>query len=296
MEAGGWMVVFSTFMIHIICDGIMYSFGIFYSPFLESFNTTSGLASLVMSIFIGICACAGPIASALLNRYGCRIVSILGTIISAAGFLLSLVIDRIEVLFVTIGVVARYKYLQYNGIGFGLMYLPTIVSVALHFKLKRATAMGISMSGSGIGSMIFAPLLEWLISYYGYWKGALLIATGILLNCLVLSFFYREFEAVVEVPIPLDEEGEPSITDIADVVGLSGSISLPRQSRVLSVAGSNIYLRRKSVASNAPGLMAKPDILYVEAQLTPRKKLEIYQWCPPSYHQSAQEPSKENLA
>ncbi|KAF8782451.1 Monocarboxylate transporter 14 like protein [Argiope bruennichi] len=204
----GWMVVFSTFIIHVITDGVMYSFGVFYAQFLEYFETTGALASLVMSIFVGSCCVA--------------------------------------------------------GLGFGLIYLPTIVSVALHFNLKRSSAMGISMAGSGIGSMLFAPFLEWLINYYGSWKGALIITTGLTLHCLVFSFFYREFEAVVEIPIPMDIEGEPSLSDIQEIIDPYGLPPLTpgESSRRLSIVGSNIILRRPSVAANQPGLMQKPDILY----------------------------------
>ncbi|GBM56022.1 Monocarboxylate transporter 14 [Araneus ventricosus] len=253
----GWMIVFSTFIIHVITDGVMFSFGVFYQPFLEFFETTGALASLVMSIFVGTCCVAGPLASALVNKYGCRVVSILGTVVSCLGFLLSIFASNIWLLFLTIGVI--------SGVGFGLIYLPTIVSVALHFNLKRSSAMGISMAGSGIGSMAFAPFLEWLISYYGSWKGALLITTGLTLHCFIFSFFYREFEAVVEIPIPLDEEGQPSLTEIQELVdpfGLPLPLTQAQPSRQMSIVGSNIYLRRQSVASNQPGLMQKPDILY----------------------------------
>ena len=34
----GWMVVFSSFLIHIIADGIVYSFGIFFVEFVDYFG------------------------------------------------------------------------------------------------------------------------------------------------------------------------------------------------------------------------------------------------------------------
>ncbi|GBM18601.1 hypothetical protein AVEN_110273-1 [Araneus ventricosus] len=70
--------------------------------------------------------------------------------------------------------------------------------LTLHFEKKRVTAMGISMTGSGFGAFAFGPLMEWLISYNHYWKGATLIATGILLHCFILSFFYRVFPSFDE--------------------------------------------------------------------------------------------------
>ena len=35
----GWMVVFSSFLIHIIADGIVYSFGIFFVEFVDYFDS-----------------------------------------------------------------------------------------------------------------------------------------------------------------------------------------------------------------------------------------------------------------
>lgn len=42
------------------------------------------------------------------------------------------------------------------GIGFGLVYLPSLVIVSHYFDSKRAMATGIAVCGSGIGTIIFA--------------------------------------------------------------------------------------------------------------------------------------------
>ena len=44
------------------------------------------------------------------------------------------------------------------GLGFGLIYLPAIVSVSMYFEKKRAFATGIAVCGSGFGTFIFAPV------------------------------------------------------------------------------------------------------------------------------------------
>ena len=58
----------------------------------------------------------------------------------------------IVVLYFTIGVL--------TGLGFGLIYLPAIVSVSIYFEKKRAFATGIAVCGSGLGTFIFAPLTK----------------------------------------------------------------------------------------------------------------------------------------
>ena len=56
--------------------------------------------------------------------------------------------------------------------GFGLMYLPSIVIVGYYFDKKRALATGIAVCGSGIGTFIFGPFTRILLDEYG-WKGKL---------------------------------------------------------------------------------------------------------------------------
>ncbi|GFQ85600.1 monocarboxylate transporter 14 [Trichonephila clavata] len=89
------------------------------------------------------------------------------------------------------------------------MFLPTITSVALHFEKKRATAMGISSAGSGIGSLLLVPFTEWILNYYQDWKEAFLITTGIVMQCFVLSLFY------CRDPF-LDKRNEPTEEDSSD--------------------------------------------------------------------------------
>ncbi|GFT63000.1 monocarboxylate transporter 14 [Nephila pilipes] len=266
-----WVIVFSTFTMHVICDGIMFSFGVFYVHLADYFQTSGGITSLVMSIFMGVCFCVGPIVSGLVNKFGCRIVSISGGLIASLGFFLSIFVPRVEYLFLTIGFL--------GGIGFGLAYLPMIVSVALHFRLKRASAMGISLAGAGIGSLIYAPLTTWLIEYYHFWKGALLILTGTVLNIVVFSCFYRQFGPVQDVLIPVEEVASSS-EDIIETLGLPTLYAQVSTERLTS-RRSSFFLRRPSVATNEPGIMEMTDILYRGTKEEPPTYFEEFEVTPP---------------
>ena len=50
-----------------------------------------------------------------------------------------------------------------TGFGFGMMYLPAIVSVGYYFEKKRAFATGLAVCGSGVGTFILPPLIEFLL-------------------------------------------------------------------------------------------------------------------------------------
>ena len=80
--------------------------------------------------------------------------------------------------------------LVFPGFGFGLIYLPAIVSVANYFEKRRSFATGLAVCGSGFGTFIFAPLTKWLLDEFG-WKGTVLIESGFILNIIVCGAIFR---------------------------------------------------------------------------------------------------------
>jgi hypothetical protein len=140
----GWVIVFASFLINMIADGITFSFGIFNVEFLKYFGDSKGKTAWIGSIFMASPLLSGPIASYLTDRYGCRKVTIVGSITAAIGFLLSSISDSMEMLFITFGVIA--------GLGLSLCYVAAVVIVAYYFDKKRSFATGISVCGSGIGT------------------------------------------------------------------------------------------------------------------------------------------------
>uniref|UniRef100_A0A182SIL6 Major facilitator superfamily (MFS) profile domain-containing protein n=1 Tax=Anopheles maculatus TaxID=74869 RepID=A0A182SIL6_9DIPT len=163
-------------------DGLTYSFGIFYSEFLTYFNEGKGYTAWIASILVGVTLCSGPISSSLVNRYGCRAVTIAGALLASASLAVSMYATSVFMLFITIGVG--------TGLGLGLIYLPAIVSVTMYFERLRSLATGIAVCGSGLGTSIFAPLTEALIKKF-QWQGALLAIAGIVLICVLFGLMFR---------------------------------------------------------------------------------------------------------
>jgi MCP family monocarboxylic acid transporter-like MFS transporter 14 len=75
-----------------------------------------------------------PIASALCNKWGCRSIGIIGSIIAALAVATSIFSPTIYVMWLLFGFI--------GGIGMGLLYLPSIVMVGYYFEEKRAIATG----------------------------------------------------------------------------------------------------------------------------------------------------------
>ena len=81
------------------------------------------------------------------------------------------------------------------GFGFGLIYLPAIVSVTQWFEVRRSLATGIAVCGSGLGTVLFGFVAPLLVEEYN-WNGALLIIAGIVFNCCIFGALFRPVEYV----------------------------------------------------------------------------------------------------
>lgn len=178
----GWVVVLGSFMIHVIADGIAYSFGIYVESFLVHFNASRSEVGFLGSLMLGVTWGTGPIASMLTNKYGCRAVAIAGAIVAAAGLIISIFAPNIYFMYFSFGIV--------TGFGLGMAYLPAIVAVSFYFEKRRSLATGLAVCGSGVGTFIFAPITQMLLDEYG-WKGTVLIEAGILLNCVWCGAVFR---------------------------------------------------------------------------------------------------------
>uniref|UniRef100_A0A1B0B0D3 Major facilitator superfamily (MFS) profile domain-containing protein n=1 Tax=Glossina palpalis gambiensis TaxID=67801 RepID=A0A1B0B0D3_9MUSC len=178
----GWVVCFASFMCNMVVDGIAYTFGIFLGEFVDYFGEGKGKVAWVGSLLSGVYLSAGPIVSALANKYGCRTVCIAGSIVGCIAFALSTLSTSVDMLMLTYGVL--------GGFGFGMIYLPAVVAVGYYFETKRSLATGIAVCGSGFGTFAFAPLASYLLQQYG-WKNSLLVFAGMILNCAIFGAMMR---------------------------------------------------------------------------------------------------------
>lgn len=181
----GWVVVAAAFMVNLIADGITFSFGVIYVEFLNYFGEGKSKTAWIGSLFMAMPLLSGPVASFLTDRYGCRRVSIAGSILATVGFVISSFTSSMGVLIFTFGVVA--------GFGLSLCFVAAVVIVAYYFDKKRSFATGLSVCGSGIGTFIFAPVTQYLLAEYG-WRGTTLILAGLFFNLAVCGCLMRDLE------------------------------------------------------------------------------------------------------
>lgn len=131
-------------------------------------RSVKDLKAFVKSSIISILSFA-----ALTNRYGFRLVTIFGSLISSTAFALSYFAPSPVYLHLIYGVL--------GGIGFCFIYMPSVIIVGYYFEKWRPLATGIALCGSGVGTFILAPISTQLIENYG-WRNALLMQAGKILE------------------------------------------------------------------------------------------------------------------
>jgi len=211
----GWMVVLASLVVSMVADGISFSFGLLYIEFLHEFGESKSKTAWIGSLFMAVPLLSGPIMSALVDRYGCRKMTILGGLISGAGFIMSMFGRTIEVMYLTFGVIA--------GLGLGLCYVTAVVSVAFWFDKKRTLATGLGACGTGIGTFVYAPMTTFFIAEYG-WRGTNLLLAGTFFNMIVAGAVMRDPEWLTWEQ-KQDAESKKSNVRVDGMIKSSGSPS-----------------------------------------------------------------------
>jgi len=178
----GWVVLFGSFLISFILDGVMYSFGLIYNEIKSFYQAPDEIANLIISFNTGFLFCSGPIVAGLANQFGCRTVVMGGAIITSLMYFLTVFAPSIGVIMVTYGIV--------GGLSTGCTYIASLIIIAEYFDKKRGIATGITMAGSGVGSFVFAPLIQGLIKHFD-WKFATSICSCIILQTCVCGALLR---------------------------------------------------------------------------------------------------------
>ena len=79
-----------------------------------------------------------------------------------------------------------------SGLGFAFVYTPSIVFVGNHFRKRRSLANGLSLAGSGIGSLILPNIMRLMLKEYGL-PGCCMIMGALMLHMCVCGLLFRPY-------------------------------------------------------------------------------------------------------
>ncbi|XP_018430771.1 PREDICTED: monocarboxylate transporter 13-like, partial [Nanorana parkeri] len=111
-----------------------------------------------------------------------RRVVILGGILSSLGMLLASFSTGLYQLYLSIGVV--------SGLGWALIFSPSMAAVTSHFSRRRTLATGFVLTGCGVFSFALTPLLQFLVETFS-WRGAMLLLSAVTLHSVPCGALLR---------------------------------------------------------------------------------------------------------
>ena len=140
--------------------GIAYSFGAFFGPMAREFHSGAGATAAVFSITAFLYFGLGALSGWLADRIGPRRVVFAGAVVMGGGLLLTAIVPNIQLGYLTYGL----------GVGIGTTcgYVPMVGAAGGWFHARRGLAIGIAVSGIGLGTLFVPPLAAALISAHGW--------------------------------------------------------------------------------------------------------------------------------
>ncbi|MBM7808643.1 MFS family permease [Geodermatophilus bullaregiensis] len=155
-----WVVVAAAFAAMFASFGIAYSFGAFLEPMAEEFGTGRGATSTFFALtsltYFGL----GALSGVAVDRYGPRRVLLVGGVALGAGLAATSQAGALWVGLLTYGLGV--------GIGVACAYVPMVAVVSGWFERRRTLAIGVAVTGIGLGTLTVAPLAAALIDELGW--------------------------------------------------------------------------------------------------------------------------------
>ncbi len=161
-----WIVSCAAFVASFVAYGFLYAFGVFLKPIGSALGVGHAVMASLFSCMSLSGYLLGPLTGDWADHVGPRKVMMAGALVFTGGVIATAHASNFVVAFACLGI----------GVGAGLasVYVPSLAAVGEWFKKERAVAIGVAVSGIGVGTLVAAPLSAWLIREYG-WRNTLTI-------------------------------------------------------------------------------------------------------------------------
>jgi len=172
----GWILVIIAACVLVTYAMSAYTRGIFLKPLTDEFNWDRGAVSGAYSASMIVAGLLAVFSGRISDKYGPRIAITALGLLTGIGLLLMWQVNSLWQLYLIWGL--------FMGVGGSCGIAPITATVAKWFTKKRGLAIGIIYTGFSLGSMIWPPVAERLISTFG-WQQTYLILGLITLGVIV---------------------------------------------------------------------------------------------------------------
>ncbi|KAB8071040.1 major facilitator superfamily domain-containing protein [Aspergillus leporis] len=174
----GWVCTAAAATINAHSWGFNSAYAVFLAHYLknETFPGSSPLKyAFVGSLSLTLLLLVSPIATVAVRERGIKPIMFCGAILETASLICASFATEIWQLFLTQGIVF--------GMGVGFLFVPTAAVVPQWFTTRRSLATGISLSGAGVGGLVYSLAAGAMIRDLGLqWAFRILGIIGFVVN------------------------------------------------------------------------------------------------------------------
>ena len=157
----GWYIVAVCWVVNFFVFGIaINTFTVYVKPIQADLGWSRGQISLAI-LFAGVAMGLGAASiGRVIDRAGARVPMAAG---AAVVGLCTILLSRAQSL------PYFYAFFVASGIGLGAATIPPISLVISNwFSAMRGKALGIAMTGTGLGAMVMVPVTSWIVVHWGW--------------------------------------------------------------------------------------------------------------------------------
>ena len=173
-----WIVAALTFLTLLVVAGIRAAPGVLIVPLEHAFGWRRDQITVAVSVGLCLFGLMGPFAAAAMQRFGVRNTMLVALALLAAAMGGSAFVSSPLGLVLTWGVLA--------GIGTGTMAMVLGVTIVNRwFDARRGAVLGLLTASTATGSLVFLPLLAWVVEHAD-WRAVVAIVACAALGLMPL--------------------------------------------------------------------------------------------------------------
>jgi MFS family permease len=178
-----WVIVGLGALMSCVAVGAMFSLAVFLDPLSTDTHWSRAGISSAMTLNFIVMGLGGFFWGTVSDRYGPRIVVMIGAVLLGLALVLASVAQSLIVFQLTYGIIV--------GLAASAFFAPMIAAVTGWFETNRSLAVSLVSAGMGVAPLTISPFARWLITAYDWRTAMFVIGIGAWALLLPASLFVR---------------------------------------------------------------------------------------------------------
>jgi len=188
-----WMQLLMGIICMVMIANLQYGWTLFVNPITDKYGWSKAAIQVAFTIFVLTETWLVPIEGYLVDRFGPRIVVLIGGLLCGVGWVMNSVATSLTAFYVAAAV---------SGVGAGAVYGTCVGNSLKWFPDRRGLAAGLTAAGFGAGSALTVLPIQAIIKTMGYETAFLYfgIAQGVVV--MMIAAFLTDPRHVLQAGFP----------------------------------------------------------------------------------------------